>query len=256
MVQNTVNYNVPALEKGLDILEELSSAHNPMSMSELSREIGRTSSEIYRMINCLEKRKYIVKDEGTGNYQLSLKLFELAHNHSPVDNLLRASSKPMWELAKSIRESCHLSILSHGQLTVIAQEESPEKIRFSVEIGGYFSAINNVSGRLLLAHLESDKLKIFLNQSDEYQKMSKAEKDTFIEKLKVIKEEGNLYMDIGLLESIKDISILVGNPEKGYVAALTVPYLLTKDLSNEKDEELKRALKLCADKINKALGLL
>ncbi|MGI9071598.1 MAG: hypothetical protein ACR2JB_09865 [Bryobacteraceae bacterium] len=55
------------------------------------RFLGRTSSELFRMIDALEKRSYIVRDPVSGGYRLTVKLYELAHTHSPVDELLRAA---------------------------------------------------------------------------------------------------------------------------------------------------------------------
>ena len=77
-------YHVPALEKGLDILETLASSAVPQSLSELARSLHRSSSELFRMLDSLERRGYILKDLVSGNYRLSLKLYELAHTHSPV----------------------------------------------------------------------------------------------------------------------------------------------------------------------------
>jgi DNA-binding IclR family transcriptional regulator len=250
----TNSYHVPALEKGLDILEALSNAQNPCSLSDLSRILERSSSELFRMVDCLEKRGYIIKDELSNNYMLSLKLFELAHTHSPVDQLIRASYRPMWELASMVRESCHLSVLRHGKLVVLAQAESPEKLRLSVEVGSHFSIIHTVSGRLLLAHLSSDELEFLLAQNEEYQLMDPASQKTFHEKVSEIKNTGYLFGEDEIYKGIKDISVLVGNPKTGLFAALTIPYLTTSS-SEAYKEELLNELRICAKSINESMGL-
>ena len=51
-------YPVPALEKGLDLLELLSARADPQSLTALARTLGRSSSELFRMITCLERRGY------------------------------------------------------------------------------------------------------------------------------------------------------------------------------------------------------
>jgi len=128
-------YFVPALEKGLDTLEALAVAKVPQSLTDLARTLNRTSSELFRMISVLEKRAYIARDPVSEGYHLTLKLYELAHTHSPVDQLLKAAALPMQELAETIQESCHLCVLNGPMLTVIAQAESPEPVRLSVEVG-------------------------------------------------------------------------------------------------------------------------
>ena len=84
-------YAVPALEKGLDLLEALAAQPEPRSQTDLARALGRSPSEIFRMLACLERRGYIVKEEASGRYRLTLRLYELAHTHTPVDQLLHAA---------------------------------------------------------------------------------------------------------------------------------------------------------------------
>mgnify|MGYP003583588565 CR=1 FL=1 len=52
-------YRAPALEKGLDIIELLASETEPMSPSQISQRLGRSMSELFRMIQVLEHRGYI-----------------------------------------------------------------------------------------------------------------------------------------------------------------------------------------------------
>src|SRR5690242_10696200 len=147
------NYAVPALEKGLDILEVLAAVAVPQSLAELAVKLERSSSELFRMLNCLERRGYITREPHSGKYALTLKLYTLAHAHSVTEKLLRAATVPMQALTDKVREACHLSVLEQGSLVVVAQQESPERVRVSIEVGGAFDPVATASGRLLLAYL-------------------------------------------------------------------------------------------------------
>ncbi len=145
------DYSVPALEKGLDILERLASSPQPLSLADLARDLQRGSAEIFRMLVCLERRAYIRREPVSGKYTPTLRLFEISQAHPPLRTLLEAVREPMRQITNSLRESCHLSVLERGRLMVIAREESPESIRLSIEVGGTFEARKTASGRLLLA---------------------------------------------------------------------------------------------------------
>src|ERR1043165_5034011 len=86
------SYHVPALEKGLDILECLAAQGVPMTQAQIARAIGRGSNELFRMLTTLERRGYIQRDPVSGAYGLTLRLFELSHTHSPLQDLLRAAA--------------------------------------------------------------------------------------------------------------------------------------------------------------------
>ena len=153
----TPNYSVPALEKGLDILEALAAAVVPQSLAELAERLGRSSSALFRMLVCLERRSYVTRDPVSGKYELSLKLYALAHTHSLSDRLLRSARGPMQVLTEELRESCHLSVLEKGRLLVLTQQASPEPVRISVEPGAMFDPVKTASGRLLLSRLEPEE---------------------------------------------------------------------------------------------------
>ena len=71
-------YRAPALEKGLDILELLSRHGAPMTTSQMATTLGRSVSELFRMVLALEFRGYIAPSvDGRDGYTLTNKLFTL-----------------------------------------------------------------------------------------------------------------------------------------------------------------------------------
>lgn len=246
-------YHVPALEKGLDILEYLSETAAPQSMADLARALGRSSSEIFRMLDCLEQRGYLLKDD-TSRYQLSLKLYELAHTHSPIEQLLLIARDPMRELALQLRESVHIGILRNYHLFIAAQEESPEPVRISVEVGGKFPAIKTASGCLLLSQLPEAQLDAFFETDPSYLGLTVKEQENFKRKLARVKKDGYLIESSLIAEGVQDISVLIGNARLGLNATLAVPRLKlkgTQDISTD----ILPVLQEKAEIITRKLGL-
>jgi DNA-binding IclR family transcriptional regulator len=248
------DFKVPALEKGLEILEILSASAVPMSLTDLSRTLGRSTSELYRMIGFLETKGYITKEAHSGNYHLSLKLYELAHTHSPVDQLIRAAMLPMREFAAEVQESCHLSVLRNTDLLVLRQEESPTKYRLSVEVGGRFDALHTVSGRLLIAYLTEEERTWFLEHHPSFIGMDNPEKALFQDRLEIVKKQGYSSAEGEYHLGVRDYAVLVGNPRIGLMAALAVPCLRQPN-RNYSDATLLQALKACGQKITHSLGV-
>jgi DNA-binding IclR family transcriptional regulator len=247
-------YPVPALEKGLDILEVLAHSETPLSLTNLARELGRSSGELFRMLTVLEARGYINKGESTGNYALSLKLFELAHLHPPVMNLLEAAAQPMINMTNILRESCHLSVLRRGKLVVLKEVLSPARVRLSVPVGGRFSAVDTVSGRLLLAYLTESEFTIFLESCQEYALMNKTDQSIFRAKVAEIRDCGVSTAVSETHLGVGDAAVLVGNPQIGLCASLAVASLkATADPDHF--QQIISQLKLCAQSITQAMGL-
>ncbi len=247
------DYFVPALEKGLDVLETLASSPVPLTLSELARTLERSASVLFRIIDALEKRAYIIRDPVSGAYRLTLKLYELAHTHSPVDNFLKAAVYPMRELAGAIHESCHLSVLARGKLTLIAEELSPDRVRLSVEVGSQVRPLPFVSGRLLIAFLDDESRAAFLESDSDYRAMNKSRRKRLVAELQDIRRKGYTMME-SISRTGIDLAVIVGNPALGVTASLAVPFL-AGGRNHGREKARLAAVRDCANRITLALGL-
>lgn len=248
------NYSVPALEKGLTVLELLARASKPLSLSQISEMMANSTSQLFRTMNCLVESGYVIKDEIHGKYSLTLKLFELANRHSPLKRLLRVANLPMQELARTIRESCHISVIQHGQLLVVGQAESPEKVQVSVSVGTTFSLVSTVSGRLLLAAMDDISLGAILDDDEDYQQLSDGERNCFWDRIEVIRRTGvSTAVDESFI-GLQDTAVLIGNPTVGATAALAVTQLTASRRSVD-SREVVEALLRCAGQVNRRAGL-
>jgi DNA-binding IclR family transcriptional regulator len=246
-------YFVPALEKGLDILEALSLATVPQTLADLSRSCDRSRSEIFRMVDALEKREYIVRDPVSGGYELTLKLYQLAHTHSPVDHLLKAAYFPMRDLANLLNESCHLSILSNDQLFVIAESASRNPVRLSVEIGYRADPLTTASGKVLLATLQDATLDAMLERNKTFKSMSVARRRVAMSELARIKTSG-CYISASAYRTGIDVSCAVGSTGIGVIAALGVP-VVSGGTNHGKEKKLIPVIQKFAKRITGGMGL-
>lgn len=248
------DYSVPAIDKGLDVFELLASSETSLSLTELAGALKQTPSAVFRILNRLENRSYVMRHPVSGRYRLSLKLFELAHTHSPVEHITTISAKPMRELAESVRESVHLSVLSNRHVVVLLDIGSPLRVRFTHEVGAQFSTVLTNSGRLLLAYLPYDILEDLLAKDPDNAKFSATEREALHEELKKIRQNRFALSSSEERAGMKDIAVLVGNPAIGVTAALAIACLSSgKNVSDI--NLLVSELQECAARITRDLGV-
>src|ERR1700688_4455482 len=97
-------YPTPALEKGLDILELFASEPAGLTKSEVARRLGRTVSEIFRMLVCLEERGYISESRDGERFHLTLRLFELGQQYPPTKRLITESLAIMQRVTDELNQ--------------------------------------------------------------------------------------------------------------------------------------------------------
>jgi DNA-binding IclR family transcriptional regulator len=245
-------YSVPALEKALDVLEYLAEQAVPLTQAQLARALGREPGELFRMLNCLETRGYLRRDDA-GGYQLTLKLFELSRTHSPYEQLIDVAAPLMRDLVDRIRQSCHLSVLHRDQVLVLAQVESPQPVRLSVQVGSLHSPVSTVSGALLLARLEpAERTELLARQAD-YLRMSAAERQQFADRLTQVRADGWAYAEGARFVGGVDLGVPVGRDGNLTRAVLTIAAL--KGADGPDLFELLPRLQQCAAEIARICGL-
>ncbi len=246
-------YRAPALEKGLDILEYISLKAKALSQSEIATGINKSPNEIYRMLINLEQRGYLLRDEVSGKYRLSLKLYSLSHRHSPIDELHRGARYPMDDLSETTRQSCHLSVLYRGKLIIVSQSRSPGAIALSIEEGSVFSLIETASGKVLLAFMNEREQMEILNRNKSFSNYTEKEKRSYLKMLKKIRENGYYISASEQAMGVTDVSVPIRNNDEA-IASLTVSVLsLQLDENIMHTEILEETLKT-ANKIAVNLG--
>lgn len=144
-------YSAPALEKGLDVLELLAAEPHGLNLQDIARRLGRSPNELFRMLDVLVRRGFLGRQTDS-TYLLTLRLFELAHLHPPVDRLLDCAMPHMQELARGTSQSNHLCVHHDARLVVLARAESPEPMSYSVRQGSHFPFHDDrVSARVISA---------------------------------------------------------------------------------------------------------
>lgn len=215
-------YSAPALEKGLDVLELLAESRVGLTQSAIAAQLGRSVSELFRMLAVLEGRGYIYRQRPQDLYYLSLRLYELAHRHPPTKRLLDVALPEMRTLAHTSRQSCHLGVPAEGELLIIAKVDSPESAGITVQLGR--RGLDTASGRVLLAHQPPEVRARWLSAATTGEDPDPTS-PTFVARLEQIAAQGFESIHNESLEGVTDLSYPVLDVTDVAIAALTVPYL-------------------------------
>jgi len=225
-----VAYTAPALEKGLDILELLAGAGEGLSQTAIAQRLERSATELFRMLAVLERRGYVVR-QGDGGYRLTLRLFELAHQHPPLKRLLSVALPAMQDLAAATRQSNHLVIHFARRILVVAQVDSPEPMGFAVRLGAHFPfRPDRASSRVLSAFqpeaMQRELVAELLANGSRARSAARVRAE-----LAAIASQGFYMAPSDTAQGVTDLCAPVFDHSEGAVAALTVPYLRQRDVA-------------------------
>jgi DNA-binding IclR family transcriptional regulator len=239
--RRAIRYTAPALEKGLDILELLAADAAALTRSEIAHRLRRTIGEVFRMLVCLDERGYICQVGADERYQLTLKFFELAQKPHPLQRLVAAAKPLMQQVAETTGQSCHLAMLSHSEVIVVAQVDSPGKMGFAVRLGANIDLLDTASGHVILA-FQKKEVQMRILRAWQHRSDKRPPKNLY-RHLDAIRHRGHEELASYQVRGVVNISFPVLNQHGEAVGAMAVPYLqqigVRIGLSQVKQELLK-----------------
>lgn len=246
-----IRYAAPALEKGLDILELLASVSEALTHSEIANRLGRTVHEVFRMLVCLEERGYISRTGTDERYQLTLKLFEVVHYHHPLQRLVARARPLVQQVASVTGQSCHLAMLNHAEVVVVAQFDAPGNMGFSVRLGANVDLLNTASGHVILA-FQSDEVRA--RALGAWRLRSRKGIPSGLHRhLSKIRRLGYEELASYQVRGVLNISYPVLNQHGEAIAAMTVPFL-ARIGSSLGAPQIREALKLASRALSLSIG--
>jgi len=156
--------SAPALDRGLDILERVSTSSSGLTLSELSDQLELPKNSVFRITQTLLARGYLSRDPETLSFQLTGRLLRLAPPRWGAMSLPAVSRDSMTALRDEVRETVQIGVLNGLEGVIIDQVEGLEPLRIVVDLGLRFALHNNAPGKLFLAHMESEHRRGIISQ--------------------------------------------------------------------------------------------
>lgn len=218
MSDNSNRQTAPALDKGLEIIELLSSRAKPLLLTEIARGLDRKVSEIQRMVQTLVTRGYLYR-ESQGGYFLSSKLFRLAHQYPPFQHLVEIARPAMEAFSHKTGESVHLCVEYEQKGLILSECQGDALVRITLRVGAMLPLLETVSGIILLDPLSPEQVKSLIEREGGPVPARAAEKG-----LRDFRKQGFLYRLSAAYHGLHDLGVAIQLPDGTTVAALTTTW--------------------------------
>jgi DNA-binding IclR family transcriptional regulator len=135
---------------------ELLVAREPLTLAELSRELGLAKSTLHRVCSVLVQRAWVVRDEA-GLYELGVQALATGSRSSRLPIVVAFRSIAA-ELLTRHNETVCLSALDGDDSVYVAIEETSHPVRLVTHVGSRTPAFASASGRVILAARPSEHI--------------------------------------------------------------------------------------------------
>lgn len=151
------------MSRGIQILETLAAAGEPLSIDETARALGVHRSNAYRLVRTLEAHGVVVRDPA-GMLALGPRLAALA---AGVQTELQSAALPeLTAVASELAMTCFVAVYDRGECVTLTSVEPPQVVATVSQRPGtrHFVGLG-APGRAILSQLPTDQWPVGVGES-------------------------------------------------------------------------------------------
>jgi DNA-binding IclR family transcriptional regulator len=223
MKKKSNNYMVPALEKGLMILEKLAKSEDLLRITDIHEQMGIPKTSVFMILSTLETMEYIEKVDDN-RYRLTMKLYSIG-NEILAKYDIRGVARPFMEkLADQLRFTVHLAVLSNGRAVYIEKVNGPAFVQFGTRIGQTMPLHSSAVGKVLCAYMDEQLLDEIIESNPLVRTTENTitSPETFKKFLSLIRETGYAIEDEEGEIGVRCVGAPIYNSKGKVIAAISV----------------------------------
>lgn len=246
---------IGSLDKGLAILEYLSSKRERVSLSEIASFLKMDKSSVFRLLSTFRRRDFVQQDENTKEYALGFKILELHRSLSSQLKLEKEAYPFLQELTRRTEESSHLAVYSEGGVIFIATHRCDKVLSVHNDLGKREPLHCTALGKVLLGFISEDNKKEILKTISlkKFRPRTITSRGQFRKELKRVSEKGVAIDDEEYQEGVRCVASPVFNGQDKMIAAIGISGPSTR-ITKEKFPFLEKTVKEVAGKLSSTLG--
>lgn len=204
--------------KALQVMEALSLSEEPRGVAELSRQLGFTKSNTFRILSTLASQGFVRSHPDTGRYSLTLKLWEFGVRVMDRQPVRRVANSHMKVLFLQLNETVLLSVFDFPDVLYVDKMEGEYPVRASARVGWRAPAWRTASGKSLLAHQPEEVITALIDTGV----VPADAAVSFRRELNEVRQRGFALSYNGSRPGVNSVSAPIWGPEAVPVAALSV----------------------------------
>ena len=178
------------VQKAMNLLEALVRSSQPRRLTELSRELGLTKPNVYRLLSTLSVLGYVKKDPDTSLYSPTLKIWEMGSMLVRDVDLQSVSGPRLRKLCEETQESVQLAVFDGGYVVYVDKVDSAQPLKAITSIGSRVPATVVSTGKALLAWLPTSALDAAMEHVKRYTALTMIKRKDIERDLEQTRERG------------------------------------------------------------------
>ena len=241
------------VQKAFNLLEALVRSGQPRRLTELSRELGLTKPNVYRLLNTLSILGYVKKDPTTTMYSPTLKLWEMGSMLVRDVDLQSIAGPRLRKLCEDVHESVQLAVYDAGFVVYVDKVDSAQPLKAITNIGSRVPATVVSTGKAMLAWMPSEALEAAVQHVKRYTPLTLTRRRDIEHDLEQTRERGYAVNRGEFRAGVCGVAAPIRDRSGAVVAAIGV-WGAEKSILGARREEIAHMAVAAARDISRELG--
>lgn len=248
----TDRYLVPALIRGLNILEQLSDTRRRLTLSEIAASLGVTRSSAYRLLVTLGHMGFVIFDNETKTYALGAQVLRLGYAYLAARDIVEVAVPHLTRLRDRTGWSAHLGELDGRDVVYLARVPTLRSIASTVHVGTRLPARSTTMGRILLSGLPGAKIRDLYR--DEPFGAGNGSLADLLEQLQEDRVQGVVVQEQGYEPGVASVAAPIRDVTGKVIGAINISVVALLTNEAELNGALKAEVLAAAEEISRDIG--
>jgi len=241
------------LSKALTVIDALAQSHGPVGISELSRRLGLSKNQIFRVVKTLEQFGYIHQVDD--KYALGLRFLELGRHILNESDLVQTAIPHLNEVRNATGECVCLFMLDGRESVCIALREGLGLVNITARVGHRYLLHAGAAPKAILANQPAAFVRNVIDEHGlpAYTPHTITESAELQRTLAEIRERGFALSNEDMLVHAFEVAVPIYDRDDQVRAALSVTGPVDRFGPKERIAALRVIAEVC-DRISVSLG--
>src|SRR5262245_29135530 len=152
------HYVVPALDRGLKVLDLLSANGKSVTLAEITRALRLPRASVFRILHTLHHHGFVETDAFAKTYRLGPGVLRLGYQYLSSRNIVQVAQSQVEHLAQQTGVSAHLSVRDNKDIVYLIHASGNSNFISNIGVGDRLPAHATPAGQLLLSKLSKEEI--------------------------------------------------------------------------------------------------
>ncbi|RZJ21339.1 MAG: IclR family transcriptional regulator [Haliea sp.] len=255
-VEETDQYIVPALRRGLAVLRLFRHDRRLIQLPEIVRELGVSRATAFRLVYTLEADGYLQRAPHSNAFQLGINLLSLGFEYLGSLDLVEVARPILEDLRDRTDASAHLGVQDGTELVYILKAPSRHRLRSNVAVGTRMPLHTTTIGHTLLLDHTLEELQTLFAGVDMRERFDHAPADASALRAELLAEArlGHVLYRSRFAEGLHSVAAPVRDASGRIVAGVNVSDYESIPAMVDLDGSIKDEVLRAAAAVSRGLG--